>query len=176
MITCENDALQIELEQTEPAALTAEQLVAAADEALAGGDFAAVRQRLRDAFELAPNEGEIALALGHAELNGGSLSAALDAYSAAASLMPNSPASHASRALALQLLARSSEAAQAAAHAISLDPDQVIALKVRARIHLNASRPELAQQCCLRILTRHGNDRDAKKMLYESLVNSQIPL
>src|SRR5580692_2270943 len=106
MTTCENDTFQIELEQIEPAALSAEQLVAAADEALAGGDFAIVRRKLKAAFDLAPENGEIALAHGHAELNGGSLPSALAAYSSAAALMPNSPSSHASRALALQLLGR----------------------------------------------------------------------
>ena len=170
MTTCENDTLQIELEHIEPAALTAEQLVAAADEALAGGDFALVRQRLKAAFDLAPETGEIALALGHAELNGGSLPDALAAYSSAAALMPNSPASHASRALALQLLGRSEEASQAARQAIQIDPNQVIGLKVLARIHLNSGRPDLAQQCCRRILTRHSNDGDARKMLEEALV------
>jgi tetratricopeptide (TPR) repeat protein len=170
MTTRENDILQSELDHIEPAALTAEQLVFAADEALAGGDFAVVRQRLRAAFELSPNEGEIALALGHAELNGGSLPAALDAYSAAAALMPNSSFSHASRALALQLLARSPEARHAAVQAISLDPNQVIALKVLARIHLNTGCLDQAQLCCRRILSRHSKDGDARKMLEEALV------
>jgi SAM-dependent methyltransferase/Flp pilus assembly protein TadD len=169
MTTFENDTLEIESEQIEPAALTAEKLVAAADEALAGGDFARVRQKLRAAFELSPSEGEIALALGHAELNGGSLPAALEAYSAAAALLLNSPSAHACRALALQLLGRSPEAVQAARQAILLDPNQVIALKVLARIHLNAGKSDLAQQCCRRILSNHSNDGDARKMLGEAL-------
>jgi SAM-dependent methyltransferase len=84
--------------------------------------------------------------------------------------MPNSPASHASRALALQLLGRSPEASQAARQAILLDPNQVIGLKVLARIHLNAGKHDLAQQCCRRVLARHSKDGDARKMLEEALV------
>lgn len=170
-MTLEKDTLETDLDENiEYAALTAEQLVAAADEALAGGDFARVRQQLRAAFELSPSEGEIALALGHAELNGGDLNSALSAYTSAVALLPNSPSAHASRALALQLTGRSVEAGQTARRALALDANQVIAHKVLARIHLNSGQPEQAQQCCRRILSRHGKDCDARKMLEEALV------
>jgi ubiquinone/menaquinone biosynthesis C-methylase UbiE/tetratricopeptide (TPR) repeat protein len=151
-------------------ASTAEQFVAEANEALARGDFARVRRHLRAAFKLSRGDGELALALGHAELNGGDLNSALAGYTAAVELLPNLPVAHASRALALQLLGRSVEAGQAARHALSLDATEVIALKVVARIHLNAGQSELAQQCCQRILKRHAKDTDARQMLEEALV------
>lgn len=154
---------------TEDSANITEQLIGAANEALAGGNFALVRQNLRAAFKLSPNDGGLALALGHAELNGGDLNAALAVYTAAVSLLPKTPAAHASRALALQLLGRSPEAARSALHAISLDPNEAVAFKVMARIHLNAGQAELAQQCCRRILNCHPGDADAMQMLEEAL-------
>ncbi len=148
----------------------ARQFIAAADEALARGDFAGVREQLRAAFELSSGDGELALALGHAELNGGDLNGALAGYTRAVALLPRAPSAHASRALVLQLLGRSVEAGQAARHALSLDANEVIALKVLARIHLNAGQAELAQQCCRRVLNRHARDTDARKMIEEALV------
>jgi ubiquinone/menaquinone biosynthesis C-methylase UbiE/tetratricopeptide (TPR) repeat protein len=158
------------VEDNEDGAFTAEEFVAAANEALARGDFACVRQQLRAAFKLSRGDGELAMALGHAELNGGDLNGALAGYTAAVALLPNVPLAHASRALALQLLGHSVEAGRAARHALSLDATEVIALKVLARIQLNARQPELAQQCCRRILNRHANDTDARQMLEEALV------
>ncbi len=149
---------------------SAEQFVADANEALARGDFARVRRQLRAAFRLSSQDGGLGLALGHAELNGGDLNAALAAYTAAVALLPRAATAHASRALALQLLGRSNEAARAALHAISLDPNEAIAFKVMARIHLNAGQPELAQQCCRRVLNRYPGDSDATQMLEEALV------
>ncbi len=158
------------IEDDEVDSTTAEQFVAAANEALVRGDLARVRQQLRAAFKLSSKDGELALALGHAELNGGDLNAALASYTAAVSLLPSLPLAHASCALALQLLGHSPEAGQAARHALSLDPTEMIALKVLARIHLNAGQPELAQQCCRRILNRDAKDTDARQMLEEALV------
>jgi tetratricopeptide (TPR) repeat protein len=158
------------VEETGDRACTAEQFVAAANEALARGDFPRVRQKLRAAFELSPEDGQLAIALGNVELKVGDIKAALVSYMAAATLLPKSSLAHASQALTLQLLGRSVEAAQAAWQALSLNPNEVIALKVLARIHLNAAQSGLAQQCCRRIINRHPNDNDARQMLEEALV------
>jgi tetratricopeptide (TPR) repeat protein len=149
---------------------TAAQFMAAAKAALAQGNFPRVREQLRAAFKLSPADGGLALALGNAELNGGDIQSALANYTAATALLPMSSLAHASRALALQLLSRSKEAASAASLALSLDSDQVIALKVLARIHLNDSKPDLAQQCCRRIIGRHPDDNEARQMLEEALI------
>lgn len=154
---------------TEDSANSTEHLIGAANDALARGDFAVVRRNLRAAFKLSPNDGGLVLALGHAELNGGDRDAALAAYTTAVALLPKTPTAHASRALALQLLGRSAEAARSALHAISLDPNDAVAFKVMARIHLNAGQAELAQQCCRRILNCHPGDVDATQMLEEAL-------
>lgn len=171
MPTLDHDAqTEVLIEDNETSASAAEQFVAAANEALARGDFARVRQQLRAAFKLSSSDGELALALGHAELNGGDLNAALASYTAAVALLPNVALVHASCALALQLLGRSVEAGHAARYALSLDPTEIVALKVLARIHLNAGHPDLAQQCCRRILNRDAKDTDARQMLEEALV------
>ena len=121
MTTLATDTRPEEMVQdNEAGASTAEQFVAAANEALARGDFACVRQQLRAAFKLSRGDGELAMALGHAELNGGDLNGALAGYTAAVALLPNVPLAHASRALALQLLGHSVEAGRAARHALLL--------------------------------------------------------
>jgi FkbM family methyltransferase len=163
-------------QDNEGGASIAEQFVAAANEARARGDLVRVREQLRAAFKLSRGNGELALALGHAELNGGDLNGALEGYTTAAALLPNVPLAHACRALALQLLGQSVEAGHAARRALSLDATEAIALKVLARIHLNAGQPELAQQCCQRILNGHATDTDARQMLEEATYSNLIDL
>ncbi|HUD49604.1 MAG TPA: methyltransferase domain-containing protein [Candidatus Baltobacteraceae bacterium] len=163
------------VEDNERGASTLEQFVAAANEALARGEFTRARQQLRAAFKLSRGDGELALALGHAELNGGDLNSALAAYTAAVAQLPNVALPHACRGLALQLLGQSVEAGRAAHRALSLEATQVIALKVLARIQLNAGQREQAQQSCRRILKRHANDSDARHMLDEARRHQSNP-
>ena len=98
----------------------------------------------------------------------GNFEAALAAYSSAALLLPNAAAAHASRAVACQKLGRSHEAAQAALRAISLDPSDATALKVLARIHLDAGQHEAAKQACGQVLRRDAQDEEAAEMMREA--------
>ncbi len=56
---------------------TSEELVSGANEAFARGDLSAAREHLNAALQLAPDNGELALTLGHIKLNTGELAAAL---------------------------------------------------------------------------------------------------
>ncbi len=153
----------------ETASSTADQLVAQADEALRRGDLAVVRERLGAALKLSPSNPEISLALGHAEFSAGDLKAALVHYTSASAAQPNLSTTHSSRALVLQLLGNSAEAAMAAARAVSLDPANAVALKVLVRIHLNAGQGALAEKLCRRILQANASDADAAQMLRQAL-------
>jgi hypothetical protein len=60
------------------------------------------------------------------------------------------------------------DAAQAAIQALSIDPTDAIALKVLARIHLNAGLNEAAQEACQLILKRDAEDAEALQMMEEA--------
>lgn len=126
------------------------------------------RQRLSAAVQHSPDNGDLSFALGHLEMSLGNFEAALAAYSSAALLLPNAAAAHASRAVACQKLGRSHEAAQAALRAISLDPSDATALKVLARIHLDAGQHEAAEQACGQVLRRDAQDEEAAEMMREA--------
>jgi acetyltransferase-like isoleucine patch superfamily enzyme len=147
---------------------TVRQLTAAADAAFARGDFATARRQFGAAFELDPRNGDLALALGHLELGAQNFEGARRAYAAAAANRPNLASAHACHALSLQLLNFPAEAAPAANRALAIDPNEVIALKVLARIHLNAGEAKLAKLVCHRILQRHANDAEASALLEEA--------
>lgn len=149
---------------------TVGQLTAEAHEAFVRGDLVRVRDCLTAALELSPGNGELALALGHAELSAGNLDAALAAYWSATLLLPKLAAAHSSRALALQLLGRSTEASRDAIRAISLDPGDAVGLKVLARIHLDAEQPDAARQACQVVLRKDAGDPDAIQMMEEAMV------
>lgn len=125
------------------------------------------RQWLAAAIQHSPDNGELSLALGRLEMSLGNFEAALAAYSGAALLLPHTAAAHSSRALACKKLGRSNEAAQAALRAIALDPAEATALKVLARIHLDAGQHEAAEQACGRVLRRDAQDGDAVEMMRE---------
>src|SRR5580698_5694287 len=76
---------------------TVTQLSAEANEAFARGDIARVRECLSAAVDLSPGNGNLALALGHAEMSAGNLEAALAAYWSATLLLPQLAAAHSSR-------------------------------------------------------------------------------
>jgi len=122
-----------------------------------------------DYHEASTRDGEIALALGHADLSTRDFETALENFSLATQLLPKRAAAHAGQALALQSLGRSSEASHAALHAVSLDPSNATALKVLARIHLDAGQPEAAQNACRRILKANLADADALNLLREAI-------
>jgi O-antigen biosynthesis protein len=62
------------------------------------------------------------------------------------------------------------DAAQAAIQALSIDPTNAIALKVLARIHLNAGLHEAAQEACHLILKGNAEDAEALQMIEEARI------
>jgi len=140
-----------------------------AGEARSCQNIAEARERLARAMQHSPDNGELPLALGHVEMSLGNFEAAHAAYASAASLLAKSAAAHSSLALACQKLGRSTEAAQAALRAIALDPTDATALKVLARIHLDAGQHEAAQNACRLILRRDSHDAEARQMMGEAL-------
>jgi tetratricopeptide (TPR) repeat protein len=142
---------------------------AEAGEAWRCRNIAEARERLAAAMAHSPDDGELPLALGHVEMSLGNFEAARAAYASAARLLPNAAAAHSSLALTCQKLGRSTEAARAALRAIALEPDDAAALKVLARIHLDAGQHEAAQAVCRLILRRDDHDAEARQMMGEAL-------
>ena len=130
----------------------------------AAGELAEARVCLQNALETDPQNGELILAAGHVLLGMKDLADALKHYSAAVRLLPFSANSHASRALALQLLGRSPEAEAAARLALSFDQKNIVALKVMTRICLDANRHAEAKSYCQQVLKLTPDDVDALKM------------
>ncbi len=142
-------------------------LITRANAACERGDRAAAMRCLAAARQRPPATADEALTLGYLTLNLEESDVALQYFTIAACLAPRQSFTHASRALALQLLDRSEEASQAARRALQLNPKDGVALKVLARISLNAQRPSDARLCCLKILSQNPDDPDAKLMLRE---------
>jgi len=143
---------------------------AAAGGVLWCGNSAEARDRLAAEAQESPENGELPLALENLEMRLGNYEAARAAYASAALLLPNVAQIHSGLALACQKLGRSTEAGQAALRAVSLDSEDVAALKVLARIHLDAWQHEAAEKACRMILERDVNDAEAGQMLEEALV------
>ncbi len=64
----------------------------------------------------------------------------------------------------------STEAERAAIQALSIDPSNAVALKVLARIHLNAGLHEAAQEACQLILKHDATDAEALQMIEEVML------
>jgi len=128
------------------------------------------RARLLEAIRLSPDDGELPLDLGDMDLELENFSDALSAYAVAAGLLPREPRVYSGQALAFQKLGRSRDAAHAAVVAVSLDPNDHRALRVLARIHLDAWQHEAAEKTCRQILRLHADDAEARQLLEEALV------
>jgi len=125
---------------------------------------------LLEAIRLSPDDGRLPLALGEAEMDLKNFSGALSAYAVAAGLLPREARVYSGQALAFQKLGRSSDAAHAAVLAVSLDPNDIRALKVLARIHLDAWQHEAAEETCHRVLQLNADDAEARQLLEEASV------
>lgn len=162
--TIENDAEVFQSNQNIPAG-NADTLVARANECFERGDLKGMRLLLKRARTLAPYDPGVALALGHSELNLGNLEPALAAYTEAGELQSDFATAQSCRALVLQLLGRSGDASIAASRALSKDASDPVALKVLARIHLDAGRASMARVMVEKILASIPHDADALRML-----------
>lgn len=140
------------------------------NEAFQCADIAEARARLSAAIRISPGNGELPLALGDVEMNLENFEGALAAYASAARLLPKVAQVHSRSALACHKLGRSNEAARSAVQAVLLDPGDITALKVLARIHLDTWQHEAARKACRRILQRDAQDVDARQMLEEAIV------
>jgi tetratricopeptide (TPR) repeat protein len=136
--------------------------------ASAAGELAEARICLQNALETDPQNGELILVAGHVKLGMNDLTGALDNYTLAARLLPYQANAHSSRALALQLLQRTVEARMEAHQALNLDGDDMVAMKVLARIFLDAQQLAEAQAHCRQILALNPQDSEAKSMLLQS--------
>ena len=151
----------------EPTSIQTDHWIQQAEAALADGDLPAAQESLSQALRANPDDNGLAIALGHVKLSTGDLRGALAGYSTAAQRAPNLAAAHSGRALALQLLERPMEAELAAVRCLSITADDLVALKVLARIRLDESDPKAAQAFCRRILRRNPDDADGLKLLEE---------
>jgi SAM-dependent methyltransferase len=117
------------------------------------------------------DSGNVALimALGDLDLNQRNYAEALAGYRRAVDRAPRLAAAYAGCALALKLLGKYEEAGTEAGLALRLDPANAIALKVMARLHLDAREIPAARECCARVLAAHPTDRDALALRQECL-------
>ncbi len=142
---------------------------AEAEESWERQNTAQAREHLLREMEQASGNGQLALALGHLEMSLGNLKGARAAFANAARLLPTSAAAHSRLALACQKLGRTNEAGHAALRAIALEPGDATALKILARIHLDAGQHEAAQNACRLILRRNRHDAEARQMMGEAI-------
>jgi len=136
-------------------------------DSIARAEFRIASDCLGAALELSAGAGKIALALGHAEVGAGNLEAAVEAYTRAVRLQPRLASAFSSRASVLQSLGRSAEAFESANQALSLDPNDVTALKIIAKNQLNNGQINAAENTCRLILRRNLDDAQALQMLKE---------
>ena len=136
------------------------------------GKVPEARQCLEQAAQAEPTNGNLYLASGHIRLAMGDFDDALVDYTLAKELLPEVAASHSSRSLALLLLERPEEAEGAAELALTLAPSDIVALKVLARIRLNADNHDAARQLCRQILDLNPGDPDAVALLSECKFSS----
>lgn len=129
------------------------------------GKFAEARIYVQQALEADPQNGELILAGGHVKLGLNDVTGALHNYTLACGLLPQQAVVHSCRALALQLLERTVEARAEAQAALDLDGNDVVAMKVLARILVDAQQPAEARQLCQRILEKNPKDSDAQALL-----------
>lgn len=128
-------------------------------------DLNRTRESLRAALAFQPEDERLILALGHVEFGLGMYALALQRYTVVCDMAPSLAIGHSSRALTLKLLNRSREARLAAEHALSLDIRDLVALKVLARISLDAGRHDRAREYCRRILNLNPMDAEALRLL-----------
>ena len=144
-----------------------------AQEAFVKADWPAAAEALKEALEEAPHNAELSILLGHARMNGKDVSGALEAYDACVRLAPEQSVVHACRAMALQVLHRAAEASASADRALAIDPNDVIALKVKTRLAINASDVDAAMTLCKQLMAIVPDDQDVMLLANECLALPQ---
>ncbi|WP_372619433.1 glycosyltransferase [Falsiroseomonas sp.] len=123
-----------------------EAILARADALRDSGDWAAAEPQYRAYLALRPAHAAIHVQLGHAVKEGGDPEAALAHYRRAAELAPQDPDPALQEGHALRLLGRGSQAAEAMARALSLDPASALLRREVALLrHRLAPPPEDAR-------------------------------
>ena len=135
-----------------------EQLLERADQHFAAGRLEVARDFLELAVEQAPARADLLATLGAVQCQLGSLETALDLFSQAVSLAPESSAFHTQRAAVLMRLGRKHEFEAALRNAIDCDPTHRPAVQMLAD-HLRENRAFLpASRLYLTLLRQNPND------------------
>jgi tetratricopeptide (TPR) repeat protein len=146
------------------------------------GDYAKARATLLRIAPEHPRDAQLQQLLGHACLNLGQLAEAIAAYEKAVSLAPGDAATSACLALALQLAGKSAPAKMAAHRALAIDPHEIVALKVMARVAVDQQAGEEALAWCDRLAgiaptdTDLANLRDAAESIIASATRTLADL
>jgi tetratricopeptide (TPR) repeat protein len=144
---------------------SAQEFIRQAHAAFAGGDLQNTRQCLRAALAFQPEDAPLLLALGHVEFGLGLYELALERYVVVCEMESSLPEALSGRALTLQLLNRPIEAQAVARRALNLEPDNLVALKVLARVCLDQRRDGEARHWCRRILQQNPTDPEGLRLL-----------
>ena len=142
---------------------------------LQSGDWATTRTALDEAIRNEPDRAEWHQLLGHCHLNLNDPGAAAVAYAKSVTLSPLDPAAHACFALSLQLSGNPEPAAEAARYTLELAPNDLIALKVLARVAADTRRIGEAKDWCGRILAVKPDDTDAREILRQIQTSEAQP-
>jgi SAM-dependent methyltransferase len=140
-----------------------------AQEALGRSDWTAAAAALEEALRDAPAKSELTLLLGHARLNGKDLTGALEAYETCARLAPEQSVVHSCCALVLQLLERPAESGLAVERALVIDAADTIALKVKARLAIDAGDVRVATNVCQTLMKLLPEDGDVARLADDCL-------
>jgi tetratricopeptide (TPR) repeat protein len=137
-------------------------------------DAAEARKCLTSAGAEIPGRCDQILGLGYIRLNLGDFPEAAAWFSHAVRLSPELAHTHSSRALAFALANQPAEARTDAEHALTIDPQDSIALKVLTRICLDLKDMEQARKLCDRILKLNPGDADAQTMIEQAAVTMPV--
>jgi tetratricopeptide (TPR) repeat protein len=150
---------------TTPAITSAQDYLRMANAAFEKQDLPKARECLRAALAFQPEDADLLLALGHVEFGLGLYHVALELYSVVCELDSADSVARSCKALTLKIIQRSSEARAAAEDALTLDPDDRVALKVLARIHIDTGGHDKARALCRRLLNLNPMDAEALQFL-----------
>lgn len=143
-------------------------LIQQAETAFQTGDYPTAENLLVKALEGSPQRVDLMFLLGHTYMGRQNFEAALTCYTDIAAVAPDLSPVHSSRALALQLLGRPAEAKPAAERALQLEANDPVALKVLARVDLDAGEGIPARQRCAQLLALDPHDDQARHLLAEA--------